>query len=104
MANKLIVVSIDALVYEDLEYLKTRPNFQKLLASCAQVKRVKSIYPTLTYPCHATMATGCLPASMVSSTTITSYPAKNLPLGCGITMPTKPGICWMPAKKRISSC
>ena len=61
MGNKLIVVSIDALVYEDLEYLKTRPNFQKLLASCAQVKRVKSIYPTLTYPCHATMATGCFP-------------------------------------------
>ena len=61
MGSKLVVVSIDALVFEDLEYLKTRPNFRHLLERCAMVQRVKSIYPTLTYPCHATMATGCFP-------------------------------------------
>lgn len=62
MGSKLVVVSIDALVFEDLEYLKARPNFRHLLERSAMVQRVKSIYPTLTYPCHATMATGCFPA------------------------------------------
>ena len=62
MAHKLIVVSVDALIYEDLEYLSQKPAFGKLLKNCAMVKRVKSIFPTLTYPCHATMATGCFPA------------------------------------------
>lgn len=60
--HKLIVVSMDALIQEDLEYLSQKPAFGWLLSHCAQVDRVKSIYPTLTYPCHATMATGCLPA------------------------------------------
>ena len=59
---KLIVVSMDALIREDLEYLSQKPAFGWLLGHCAQVQQVKSIYPTLTYPCHATMATGCLPA------------------------------------------
>lgn len=61
MKQKLIVVSMDALVYEDLEYLSQKPNFKAYLASCAMVRRVRSIYPTLTYPCHATMATGTYP-------------------------------------------
>lgn len=62
MPNKLIVVSMDALVYEDLAYLSQKPSFRWLLEKGAMVKRVRSIYPTLTYPCHATMATGCLPS------------------------------------------
>ena len=62
MKQKLVLVSMDAMIREDLEYLKTKPSFGWLLANCAQVERVKSIYPTLTYPCHATMATGCWPA------------------------------------------
>ena len=61
MQHKLIVVSMDALFYEDLEYLSQKPSFRHLLGHCAMIKRVKSIYPTLTYPCHATMATGCFP-------------------------------------------
>ena len=61
MHKKLILVSMDALIYEDLEHLAQKPSFGKLLQECALVKRVRSIYPTLTYPCHATMATGCLP-------------------------------------------
>lgn len=60
--KKLIVVSMDALVYEDLEYLRGKPSFGKLLERCAMVKGVRSVYPTLTYPCHAAMATGCFPA------------------------------------------
>ena len=56
--QKLIVLSADALVYEDLAYLETLPNFRKYLSGGCRIERVRSIYPTITYPCHATMATG----------------------------------------------
>ena len=62
MKQKLILVSMDALFAEDLDYLKTKPSFGWLLANSARVERVKSVYPTLTYPCHGTMITGCWPA------------------------------------------
>lgn len=61
MKTRLLVFSVDAMVYEDLEYLSTKPNFKKLLDGCAQVKRVRSIYPTVTYPIHVTLQTGCYP-------------------------------------------
>ena len=60
--QKIIILSMDALVREDLDYMKTKPVFGAFLERAAQVEHVKSIYPTLTYPCHATMATGCWPS------------------------------------------
>lgn len=59
--QKLILVSIDALIYEDLAYLAAKPNFGRCMENGAMVKMVRSVYPTLTYPCHAAMATGCWP-------------------------------------------
>lgn len=59
--KKLIVISLDALVYEDLDYLKKKPTFGMLIENGAMVERMHSIYPSLTYPCHITMATGCYP-------------------------------------------
>lgn len=59
--KKLIVVSADALVTEDLEYLYTLPNYKKYLAGGCIVEKVKSVYPTITYPCHTTMITGVYP-------------------------------------------
>ena len=60
MANrKLILISFDALSFEDIEYLKEKKNFAHILKNGAWVRRVHGIYPTLTYPSHATMATGC---------------------------------------------
>ena len=61
MGRKMIVFSADALVREDIPYLEQKPNFARLMAKSAQVERVKSIYPSLTYPCHTTMFTGCYP-------------------------------------------
>lgn len=59
MKNKhLIVVSVDALVYEDLEYAKTLPNFKKILDTGAIIERVQTIYPSLTHPVHASIITG----------------------------------------------
>lgn len=44
--KKLIVISADALVAEDMEYLETLPNFKKYLAGGVGVRKVHSVYPT----------------------------------------------------------
>ena len=59
--KRILVFSVDALVSEDIEYLKTLPNFKKYLGGGAEVKKIRSIYPSVTYPAHVTMATGCYP-------------------------------------------
>ncbi|WBW99339.1 alkaline phosphatase family protein [Oceanirhabdus sp. W0125-5] len=59
--SKYVIISIDALRSEDLEFLKTLPNFSKLINNGSVVKKVTSIYPSVTYPCHATILTGCYP-------------------------------------------
>ena len=59
--RNVVVVSVGALVYEDLETLSKlyalAPRWDKM----ARVDRVRSIYPTITYPCHSTMMTGVYP-------------------------------------------
>ena len=45
--KKMIVLSADALVHEDMAAMKQLPNFQKYLAGGACIERVKSIFPTL---------------------------------------------------------
>lgn len=61
MSKHVIVISNDAMVYEDLQLLQQLPTFSSVWHRMAQVKRVRSIYPSLTYPCHTTMMTGCYP-------------------------------------------
>ena len=62
MANKLVVISFDAMIFEDLEILDKLPNFARVLQQGSRVNRMKCIYPTLTYPCHVTMLTGTYPS------------------------------------------
>ena len=59
--QKLIVLSADAMVGEDVEYLKTLPNCKKYLVGGSEVKTVRSVYPTVTYPVHTSLATGTYP-------------------------------------------
>ena len=59
--RKLIVISEDALVYEDTKTLMELPTFSSIWGRAAFIDRVKSIYPTVTYPCHTTMQTGLYP-------------------------------------------
>lgn len=61
MTNKLIVLSADAMVTEDLKLFETLPGYQKYLKGGSMIRSVKSIYPTVTYPCHTTMMTGNYP-------------------------------------------
>ena len=58
MSKHLIVASIDAMVFEDLEYCKTLPNFSKIMDGAAIIERVRTIYPSVTHPVHATLITG----------------------------------------------
>ena len=57
----VVVVSVDAMVYEDLETLSKLYTFEEIWDQTARVDRVRSVYPTITYPCHSTMMTGVYP-------------------------------------------
>ena len=59
MKDKLFVLSMDAMVGEDIEYLKTKPNFSRLMSHCCRVEKAQTIYPSITYPAHVSMLTGC---------------------------------------------
>lgn len=85
--SKVVVLSADALVHEDMETLSQQPNFKKYISNrknggYAFVERVKSIYPTITYPCHATMCTGLYPnrhgieGNLIFEATTHSHPWK----------------------------
>ncbi len=58
MSKHLIVISVDALVYEDLEYAQTLPSFKHLMENGSIIKRIKTVYPSETHPAHATIITG----------------------------------------------
>ena len=59
--NRVVVFSCDAMVWEDVEYLLTKPRFKALFEKCSVVKRMRTIYPSVTYPCHTSMSTGAYP-------------------------------------------
>ena len=55
---KAVLISVDALVYEDLEVLKRLPFTGKILKGASVIDRCTPIFPTHTYPCHASIMTG----------------------------------------------
>ena len=59
--RRVIVISVDAMVFEDTELLRKLPTFASVWDQTARVERVRSVYPTITYPCHTTMMTGVYP-------------------------------------------
>ena len=57
--QKLVVISFDAMVREDItNTLKDFPHFKWMLENGAQVNTLRSVYPTITYPVHASILTG----------------------------------------------
>ena len=80
--SKAIVFSCDAMVYEDIEYLlRTSPRFRDLYAKGSGVKRTRTIWPSVTYPCHTTMSTGCYPDKhgVVNNSVFRPGQLKNVP-------------------------
>jgi len=79
--SKAIVFSADALVYEDIQYLLTKPRFKELYERGSAVKTMKTIYPTVTYPAHTSMSTGVYPEKHKITNNFLFVPGqiKNLP-------------------------
>lgn len=61
LTKHLIVISFDCLSSLDFSRLEQLPNFRKLLQKASYCKNVETIYPSVTYPCHATIVTGNFP-------------------------------------------
>lgn len=61
MKQKLFVLSMDAMVHEDIAYLQTKPNFSRIMAKRACVEKMRTVYPSITYPAHTSIMTGCNP-------------------------------------------
>lgn len=59
--RKLYIISLDAFGDKDLEFAQTLPHFKQLMASSAQVTGVRTVYPSLTYMAHTSIATGMYP-------------------------------------------
>ncbi|MBD7914682.1 alkaline phosphatase family protein [Clostridium sp. Sa3CUN1] len=57
----LIIISFDAVSSHDIEKLKELDNFKYLIDNGSLLTNVESVYPTLTYPAHATIMTGMYP-------------------------------------------
>jgi predicted AlkP superfamily pyrophosphatase or phosphodiesterase len=61
LTDHLIVISFDCLSSLDYTTIIEMPNFQGLLKKGSYCPNVKTIYPSVTYPCHATIVTGNYP-------------------------------------------
>ncbi|NLL70344.1 MAG: alkaline phosphatase family protein [Epulopiscium sp.] len=74
----LIVISFDGLSTLDFDYISHLPHFQSFLQKASYCKKVTSIYPTLTYPAHASIITGRYPKDhgIVSNTLLQPHRKK----------------------------
>ncbi|MFJ7726582.1 alkaline phosphatase family protein [Neobacillus sp. NPDC097160] len=61
LTDHLIIISFDCLSALDFPMLKDLPHFQAILNKGTYVENVETIYPSVTYPCHATIVTGNYP-------------------------------------------
>ena len=58
-----IILSIDSLSSPDMELISLLPNFREFIKNASICDNVTSVYPSLTYPAHATIMTGNYPVN-----------------------------------------
>lgn len=58
----LVIISIDALLQEDIKDLTHLPNLQRIVENGSAASAVRSIYPSITHPAHAVIFSGNSPA------------------------------------------
>ena len=63
MQKKILLLSLDAMGRTDLDAMAALPGFQKLMKQGAWCGRNQSVYPSLTFPSHASIITGCVPGN-----------------------------------------
>ncbi len=59
--RRMVILSFDAVGARDLAVLEKLPNFRRLVQRGALCREVESVYPSITYPAHATIVTGKKP-------------------------------------------
>ena len=59
--RRIYVLSIDAMISEDIPFMRTLPNLGPVLENASIVSDVVTVYPSLTYTVHASMLTGVYP-------------------------------------------
>ncbi|WP_165962956.1 alkaline phosphatase family protein [Occultella glacieicola] len=77
--NRLLVISVDAMVGEDLELARTLPTFSRLIERAA-IAEIESVFPTVTYPNHTAQTTGCGPATTGIFNNLTFDPYAPVPV------------------------
>ena len=58
---RLILISLDAISQTDVDRLYSLPTLSMLRQEGVFCSNMTTVYPTLTYPIHATLLTGCFP-------------------------------------------
>jgi len=61
LTNRLLVISFDSLGAIDFDFIKKLPAFKEFLTKASICTNVSSVYPSLTYPAHASIVTGKYP-------------------------------------------
>ncbi len=59
--KKMIILSLDAMISEDLAYLETTPHLGPIIQRGTKVLASETVYPSLTYTAHASMISGTYP-------------------------------------------
>lgn len=59
--KRLLVLSVDAMVREDVDRLMKLHHFGTVMKNSCQITHARTIYPSITYPAHASISTGCYP-------------------------------------------
>ncbi len=59
--RRLVVISLDALGALDVPVFEKMPNFSRILSGASVCFNVSSVYPSITYPAHTSIITGCYP-------------------------------------------
>lgn len=75
--RKTIIFSFDALGNTDAKDFEKLDGFKFLIDNGAYVKNIQSIYPSLTYPCHASIVTGRYPKDHGVVNNLLIQPAKD---------------------------
>lgn len=57
----MIIISMDAMISEDLAYMETLPFLGPIIQKGAKVLTSETVYPSLTYTAHASMISGTYP-------------------------------------------
>lgn len=59
--KKVLLISLDALSSTEISIISNLPNFKKIMENGAYCPEEYSVFPSLTFPAHASIATGCYP-------------------------------------------